>query len=380
MTLAKRDYYEVLGVHKNASDTEIKKAYRKLAMAHHPDRNPDNHEATEKFKEAAEAYEVISDPQKRAAYDQYGFAGVNQNAGGGGGGYGGGFGARDFSDIFGDAFGDFFGQAGGQGRNRASRGADLRYNLTITFEEAAFGKEATIKLPKAELCETCSGSGAKPGTQPKVCPTCRGTGQVRYSQGFFAISRACSACRGEGHIIPDPCPDCRGKKYIEREKTLSVKIPAGVESGMRLRISGEGEMGMNRGPAGDLYIVISVKDHPIFVRENDDIICEVPISMVTAALGGEIEVPTLTDKAKVKIPAGTQTDKIFRLKGKGIANVKGYGLGDEVVHVVVETPTNLTKRQKELLEEFAGLSHEGNEPKAKDFWDKVKDIFVPADK
>jgi len=361
-----------LGVHKNASDVEIKKAYRKLAMAHHPDRNPDNHaESSEKFKEATEAYEVLSDAQKRAAYDQYGFAGVQGQSGGG---YGGG-GARDFSDVFGDIFGDFFGGGAQYGRSRATRGADLRYNMSISFEEAAFGKETTIKIPKTETCPTCSGTGSKPGTDVKTCPRCHGSGQTRVQQGFFTLSRTCGQCRGEGRIISDPCTECRGRKYIEREKTLSVKIPPGVDTGSRLRLTGEGEPGEMGGPHGDLYIVINVKEHPFFNREGDDIWCEVPISFPTAALGGEIEVPTLADKAKVKIPAGTQSGKVFRLKGKGIANVKGYGLGDELVRVVIETPTSLTKRQKELLEEFSHISGDDDHPISKGFWDKVKDFI-----
>jgi len=365
--LAKRDYYEILGVHKNASDSELKKAYRRLAMEHHPDRNPDSHEAVDKFKEATEAYEVLSDGQKRAAYDQYGHAGVEGGAGG--------FGARDFSDIFGDIFGDFFGGAAGYGRARASRGADLRYNMAISFEVAAFGAENTIKIPKAEECPTCHGSGAKPGTSPATCPQCRGTGQTHVQQGFFSISRTCGACRGAGTVIKEPCSNCRGRKYVEVEKTLSVKIPPGVETGSRLRLTGEGEPGMYGGPPGDLYIVITVRDHPIFTREGDDIICEVPISFVTAALGGDIEVPTLVDNATLKIPSGTQTGKVFRLKGKGIASLRGYGIGDELVRVAVETPTKLTSRQKELLREFETLSKEDAHPIAKGFWDKARELF-----
>lgn len=369
--MSKRDYYEILGVHKNASETEIKKAYRRLAMQHHPDKNPENHkEATDKFKEATEAYEVLSDQQKRANYDQYGFAGVS---GAGGGGFSGGPG--DFSDIFGDIFGDFFGGATGYGRTRASRGSDLRYNMTISFEDAAFGKDTTIKIPKTETCSTCSGSGSKHGTQPKVCPSCRGTGQTRVQQGFFSISRTCGACRGEGTIITDPCPECKGRKYIEREKTLTVKLPPGVDSGSRVRLTGEGEPGMHGGPPGDLYIVISVKEHPIFNREGEDIWCEVPISFATAALGGDIEVPTLTAKMTLKVPPGTQSGKMFRFKGKGIANVRGQGIGDELVRVVVETPTSLTKKQKELLEEFAKLSGEKEHPMTKGFFDKVKELI-----
>ena len=369
--MPKRDYYEILGLRNNASEMEIKKAFRKLAMEHHPDKNPDNHEAAEKFKEAAHAYEVLSDAQKRASYDQYGHSGVE----GAGGGFGGGFGARDFTDIFGDVFGDFFGGAAGYGRTRASRGADLRYNMTITFEEAAFGKETTIKIPKDEKCPDCDGTGCKAGTKPKVCQQCGGSGQTRFQQGFFSISRTCGLCRGAGSIITDPCKTCKGRKVVEKEKTLSVKIPPGVETGNRLRLNGEGEPGMMGGPPGDLYIVISVKEHPIFVREGDDIWCEVPIGFTTAALGGEIEVPTLTDKVKLKIPEGTQTGKVFKLRGKGIANVKGYGLGDEMVRVLVETPTKLTAKQKELLKEFSRLAGDNEHPMSKGFLDKVKDIL-----
>ena len=370
----KRDYYEILGVHKNASDVEIKKAYRKLAMQHHPDKNPDNHaEAGEKFKEATEAYEVLSDPQKRASYDQFGFAGVSGM--GGGPGFG-GFEARDFSDIFGDIFGDFFGGAAGYGRQRAMRGADLRYNMSISFEDAAFGKETAIRIPKTDTCPKCGGSGSKPGKKPQTCPQCRGTGQTSSTQGFISIRRTCRTCRGEGMIITDPCPECKGAKIVEREKTLNVKIPPGVDSGSRLRLSGEGEPGSSGGPPGDLYIVINVREHPIFVRDGSDIICEVPISFATAALGGEIEVPTLVGKERLKVPAGAQSGKVFKLKGKGIASLQGYGIGDELVRVIVETPTNLTPRQKELLKEFAGLAGEEEHPISRGFWDKVKELIT----
>ena len=366
--MPKRDYYETLGVHRNASDAEIKKAFRRLAMKHHPDKNPGDHEASDKFKEAAEAYEVLSDAERRARYDQFGFAGV-EGAGAGG------FGARDFSDIFGDIFGDFFGSAAGYGRSRAMRGADLRYNMTIAFEDAAFGKDTAIKIPKVEVCPTCGGSGSRPGREPKLCRECRGTGQVRIQQGFFSISRTCGACGGEGRVITDPCQECRGRKYVEREKTLSVKMPPGVETGSRLRLAGEGEPGAGGGPPGDLYIVISVREHPLFARDGDDIVCEVPISFVTAALGGEIDVPTLKERASLRIPPGTQTGKVFKLKGKGIPSLKGYGIGDELVRVFVETPTRLTARQKELLAEFERLSAEGAHPIAASFWEKVKEIF-----
>ncbi len=375
--MPKRDYYEILGIHKNASETEIKKAYRRLAMKWHPDKNPENHdEASEKFKEATEAYEVLSDPQKRAAYDQYGFAGVEGM--GGFGGFGGAA-SRDFGDIFGDIFGDFFGAAAGHGRAHVSRGADLRYNMTISFEDAAFGKETEIRIPKTEMCPACNGSGAKPGTHPKTCSACRGTGQQRMSQGFFTIARTCPACRGEGRVITDPCPECKGQGSVEREKTMKVKIPPGVETGSRLRLSGEGEPGLHGGPHGDLFIVIKVKEHPLFARDGDDIWCEIPISITTAALGGEIEAPTLKEKTKLKIPHGTQTGKVFRLKGKGIPNVRGYGVGDENVRVVVETPSNLTARQVELLREFEAISRkDNNNPIGKGFWEKVKELIGQA--
>ncbi len=375
--MAKRDYYEILGIHKNANEAEIKKAYRRLAMKHHPDKNPENHqEASEKFKEATEAYEVLSDPQKRAAYDQYGFAGVEGMGGFGGGGFGG---RGDFSDIFGDIFGDFFGAAAGHGRAHVARGADLRYNMTISFEDAAFGNETEIRIPKTETCPTCNGSGSRPGTHPKTCSACRGTGQQRMNQGFFTIARTCPACGGEGQVITDPCPECKGHGSVEREKTMKVKIPPGVETGSRLRLSGEGEPGLHGGPHGDLFIVIKVKEHPLFVRDGDDVWCEIPISITTAALGGEIEAPTLKEKMKLKIPPGTQTGKVFRLKGKGIPNVRGYGIGDENVRVVVETPSNLTARQVELLKEFEAISRkDNNNPIGKGFWEKVKELIGSA--
>ncbi len=375
--MPKRDYYEILGIHKNANETEIKKAYRRLAMKHHPDKNPENHhEASEKFKEATEAYEVLSDPQKRAAYDQYGFAGVEGMGGFGPGGFGG---RGDFSDIFGDIFGDFFGGAAGHGRAHVSRGADLRYNMTISFEDAAFGKESEIRIPKTETCPTCGGTGSKPGTHPKTCSACRGTGQQRMNQGFFTIARTCPACKGEGQVITDPCQECKGRGTVEREKTMKVKIPPGVETGSRLRLTGEGEPGLHGGPHGDLFIVIKVREHPLFTRDGDDVWCEIPISITTAALGGEIEAPTLKEKTKLKIPPGTQTGKVFRLKGKGIPNVRGYGVGDENVRVVVETPSNLTARQVELLREFEAISRkDNNNPIGKGFWEKVKELIGSA--
>ena len=374
--MAKRDYYEVLGVNRDASDDEIKKAYRKLAMKHHPDRNPDNKDSEDKFKEAKNAYEILSDAQKRAAYDRYGHAGVDSSAGVGPGGQG----FDGFADAFSDIFGDIFGGAGGAGRGRSNvyRGADLRYNLEISLEEAARGADKTIRIPTVEECDTCHGSGAKPGTQPKPCPTCGGAGQVRIQQGFFSIQQTCPKCHGTGRIIPDPCRDCGGAGRVKRQKTLEVKIPAGIDEGMRLRHAGHGEPGVNGGPPGDLYVEIHIRAHPVFQRDHDDLHCEMPISITTAALGGEIEIPTLEGMARLKIPAETQSGKVFRLRGKGIRNVRSQGHGDLMCHVVVETPVNLTERQKELLREFEEVSSsdaDRHNPKAKSWMDKVKDFF-----
>ncbi|NMG33105.1 molecular chaperone DnaJ [Azoarcus sp. TTM-91] len=373
--MSKRDYYEVLGVNRDAGDDEIKKAYRKLAMKFHPDRNPDNKEAEEKFKEAKEAYEMLSDPQKKAAYDRYGHAGVDPSMGGGQQGFDG------FADAFSDIFGDIFGGGGGGGRGRSNvyRGADLRYNLEITLEEAARGAEKTIRIPTVEECETCHGSGAKPGTQAKSCPTCGGAGQVRIQQGFFSIQQTCPKCHGSGRIIPDPCRDCNGAGRVKKQKTLEVKIPAGIDEGMRLRHAGHGEPGVNGGPPGDLYVEIHIRQHAVFQRDRDDLHCEMPISFTTAALGGEIEIPTLDGMARLKIPAETQSGKVFRLRGKGIRNVRSQAPGDLMCHVVVETPVNLTDRQKELLREFEDVSSgdaERHNPKAKSWMDKVRDFFA----
>ena len=375
--MSKRDYYEVLGVNRDAGDDEIKKAYRKLAMKHHPDRNPDSKDAEEKFKEAKEAYEMLSDPQKKAAYDRYGHAGVDPSMGAGPGaqGFEGGF-----ADAFGDIFGDLFGGAGGGrgGRSNVYRGADLRYNLEITLEEAARGAEKTIRIPTVEECGTCHGSGAKPGTQPKPCPTCNGHGQVRVQQGFFSIQQTCPKCHGSGKIIPDPCRDCGGAGRVKKQKTLEVKIPAGIDEGMRLRHAGHGEPGVNGGPPGDLYVEIHIRKHAVFERDHDDLHCEMPISITTAALGGEIEIPTLEGMARLKIPAETQSGKVFRLRGKGIKNVRSHVHGDLMCHVVVETPVSLTERQKELLREFeesASGNADRHNPKAKGWMDKVRDFF-----
>ena len=376
--MAKRNLYEILGVNRDASEDELKKAYRKLAMKYHPDRNPDNKESEDKFKEAKEAYEILTDANKRAAYDRYGHAGVDQSMGGGGGGGGQGF--DGFGDAFGDIFGDIFGGGGGGGRGRSNvyRGADLRYNLEITLEEAARGAEKTIRIPALEECEPCHGSGAKAGTQPKTCPTCGGAGQVRIQQGFFSIQQTCPKCHGSGRIIPEPCTSCGGAGRVKRQKTLEVKIPTGIDDGMRLRHSGHGEPGVNGGPPGDLYVEIHIKQHPVFQRDGDDLHCEMPISFTTAALGGEIEIPTLDGAANIRIPAETQSAKVFRLRGKGIRNVRSHSPGDLMVHVIVETPVKLTERQKELLREFGDIASsnaERHNPKAKSWMDKVKDFF-----
>ncbi|BCL76221.1 chaperone protein DnaJ [Jeongeupia sp. HS-3] len=376
--MSKKDFYDVLGVNRDASDDEIKKAYRKMAMKFHPDRNPDSKDAEEKFKEAKEAYEILSEPQKRAAYDQYGHAGVDPQAGMGGGFGGGGTGgfADAFSDIFGDIFGG--GQRGGGGRSNVYRGADLRYNMEISLEEAARGVEKQIKIPSHDECELCHGSGAKPGTEAKTCHTCGGVGQVRVSQGFFSIQQTCPTCHGSGKYIPDPCRNCHGTGRVQTAKTLAVKIPAGVDEGDRIRLSGEGEAGVNGGPAGDLYVVVHLKAHSVFEREGNDLHCEMPISITAAALGGEIEIPTLDNKARISIPAGTQTGQVFRLRGKGIKGVRSAITGDLMCHVVLETPVSLTSRQKELLKEFEEISQGEpgkHNPRAKSFMDKVKDFF-----
>jgi molecular chaperone DnaJ len=375
-TMAKKDYYEVLGVNRDASDEDIKKAYRKLAMKHHPDRNPDNPKSEEHFKEAKEAYEVLSDGQKRSAYDRYGHAGVDQQAGMGAGGQG--FGG--FADAFGDIFSDIFGGAGGpRGRSSVYRGADLRYNLEIGLEEAARGVETKIRIPTMEECETCHGSGAKAGTSPTTCPTCHGQGQVRLQQGFFSIQQTCPRCHGAGKVVTEPCKTCSGAGRIKRQKTLSVKIPAGVDEGDRIRLSGEGESGANGGPAGDLYVVIQIRPHQVFQRDQNDLHCEMPVSFTTAALGGEIDIPTLDGQAKLKIPAETQSGQVFRLRGKGIKGVRSNTHGDLLCHVVVETPVNLTERQRELLREFEDINQtdrDRHNPRAKSWMDKVKEFFA----
>jgi molecular chaperone DnaJ len=374
--MSKRDFYEILGVNRDASDDEIKKAYRKLAMKYHPDRNPDNPKAEEHFKEAKEAYEILSDSQKRAAYDQFGHAGVDPQAGMGGG-FGGGGG---FSDAFGGIFDEIFGGRGGGGGGRSNiyRGADLRYNMEISLEQAAHGTETKIRIPTMEECEVCHGSGAKPGTQPKTCPTCNGSGQVRLQQGFFSIQQTCPKCHGTGKFVADPCKNCSGAGRVKQHKTLSVKIPAGVDEGDRIRLSGEGEHGVNGGPPGDLYVQIHLKQHAVFTRDHNDLHCEMPISFTTAALGGDIEIPTLDGAASIKIPAETQSGRVFRLRGKGIKGVRSHTHGDLMCHVVVETPVSLTDRQKELLRELEESSRDNNarhNPRSKSWMDKVKEFF-----
>ena len=374
--MAKRDYYEVLGVNRDADEEAIKKAYRRLAMKHHPDRNPDNPKAEEQFKEAKEAYEVLTDESKRAAYDRYGHAGIDPRAGMAGAS---GAGFSSFADAFGDIFGDIFNQARG-GRSSVYRGADLRYNLEVPLEQAARGTETRIRIPTHEDCETCKGTGAKPGTHPRTCPTCEGQGQVRMQQGFFSIQQTCPKCRGTGKVIAEPCPACHGAARVKKQKTLSVKIPAGVDDGDRIRLSGEGELGVNGGPAGDLYVQIQVKQHPVFQRDHDDLHCEMPVSFATAALGGEIEIPTLDGAAKIKIPSETQSGKVFRLRGKGIRGVRSREHGDLLCHVVVETPVNLTERQRELLrelDEIMQLDRDRHSPRAKSWMDKVREFFAP---
>jgi molecular chaperone DnaJ len=365
-----KDYYVLLGVHKNATDADLKRAYRKLAHEFHPDKNPGNKASEEKFKEINEAYEVLSDAQKRAYYDQYGVAPGAQGAGPGFGGFGAGAG---MGDIFGDIFEEFFG--GGRGRSQAAAGDDLRYNLKITFQEAAFGTTTKIRVPRWERCPDCDGSGAKTKESITVCASCRGAGQIRTQQGFFSISRTCSRCGGEGRVITDPCPACGGKKRIERERTLSVKIPAGVETGNTIRLSGEGGLGSYGGPPGDLYVFLTVEDHALFKREGQDIICEVPVSFVQAVLGTEIDVPTLTGNTKLKITAGTQPGSVFRLKGKGFPHLRGSGSGDQLCRIIVEVPAKLTAKQKELLQEFDRLSSEESAPLARGFLNKVKELF-----
>lgn len=369
----KRDYYEILGVQKNVNPQELKSAFRKVALQYHPDRNPGDTAAEEKFKEASEAYEVLSDPERRARYDRFGHAG----AGGGAGFEGfGGFQGVNINDIFGDIFGEIFGGGGrGRGRGGVGRGADLRYNLEISFEEAAFGCRPKVPIPRPKKCETCSGSGSKSGAAPKPCATCGGVGEVRFTQGFFAVSRACHDCNGTGAVIPDPCSKCKGSGKVPSEEVLEVNIPGGVDNGTRVRLSGMGEPGERGGPPGDLYVTVIVREHPLFQREDNEVFCEVPISFTQAALGAKIDVPTLDGKVKMTIPGGTQSGKVFRLKGKGIPHLHSQQRGDQHVRVIVETPTELSAKQRELLEKFAELSGEESHPHSKSFFDKVKELF-----
>ncbi len=373
--MSKRDYYEVLGVNKNASEAELKKAYRRLAMKFHPDRNSGGEATTaeKKFKESKEAYEVLSDAQKRTAYDQFGHAGVDPSMGG----HGGHGGPGNFSDVFGDVFGDIFGGQRGGGQ-RVNRGADLRYNLELTLEKAVSGTTVKIRVPTHKPCSPCRGSGAKKGSKPEVCTTCGGHGQVRMQQGFFSIQQTCPRCQGNGSIIKDPCPSCRGSGRVQETKTLSVKVPPGVDTGDRIRLANEGEAGEHGGPSGDLYVQVAVKDHAIFTREDNHLFCEVPIGFAKAALGGELEVPTLDGKVMLKIPAGTQTGKLFRMRGKGVKPVRGGPVGDLMCRVNVETPVNLTERQKEILQELDDSMRAGgatHSPHSSSWVDGVKSFF-----
>jgi molecular chaperone DnaJ len=375
--MSKRDFYEVLGLSKGASEDEIKKAYRKLAMKYHPDRNQGDKakDAEAQFKEVKEAYEMLSDAEKRAAYDQYGHAGVDPNMRGGPGG---GFAGAGFGEAFGDIFGDIFGQQRRGGGRQVYRGNDLSYAMEITLEEAANGKDAQLKIPGWDECETCDGTGAKPGTSAKTCSTCHGSGQVQMRQGFFSVQQTCPHCRGTGKIIPDPCTSCHGQGKIKKQKTLEVKIPAGIDDGMRIRSTGNGEPGTNGGPPGDLFIEIRIKKHDIFERDGDDLHCSVPISFTTAALGGEIRVPTLGGEAAIDIPEGTQNDKQFRLRGKGVKGVRSSFPGDLYCHITVETPVKLTEHQRKLLKELdESLKKGGNKhsPVEGGWTDKLKRFF-----
>ena len=376
--MAKRDLYEILGVAKNATQDELRKAYRKLAMKFHPDRNPDSKDAEEKFKEAKEAYEILSDEQKREAYDRYGHAGVDPNAGMGG--MGGGMGGAGFADAFGDIFGEIFGGGGGRrgGGPQVYRGADLRYALDISLEQAAAGFDTEIRVPSWENCDTCSGTGAKPGTSAQTCRTCQGSGAVRMQQGIFSMQQTCPTCHGSGKEIPDPCVACHGEGKVKKTKTLQVKIPAGIDDGMRIRSSGNGEPGVNGGPAGDLYVEIRIKPHGIFQRDGEDLHCELTIPFTTAALGGTVEVPTLTGRGEITIPEGTQVGKTFRLRGKGIKGLRSSYPGDLYCHIQIETPVRLNEEQKKLLRQFEQALSDGgvkHSPKSESWTDKVKGFF-----
>lgn len=373
--MAKRDYYQVLGIEKNVSGAELKKAYRRQAMKYHPDRNEGDKAAEHKFKEAKEAYEVLNDSQKRAAYDQFGHSGVDPSMAGGGAG--GSQGGGNFSDIFGDVFGDIFGGSRGSG-SQAYRGNDLRYSLDLRLEDAIHGSEVQIRVPTLVACKTCSGTGAKPGTSPSTCSACGGHGQVRMQQGFFSIQQTCPKCRGSGREITSPCTTCNGSGRAQETKTLSVKVPAGVDDGDQIRLAGEGEAGENAGPAGDLYVQIRLKPHSIFRRDGDDLYCEMPLSFAKATLGGEVEIPTLSGRANIKIPAGTQSERVFRLRSKGVKNVRTAHVGDLYCKASVETPVNLTSEQKKLIKELDSLVQQGGDrhsPRAQSWVNKVKAFF-----
>ena len=364
-----KDYYQTLEVEKNATDADFKKAYRRLALKFHPDRNPGDQAAEDKFKEINEAYACLSNPEKKSNYDNFGTA---EGVGAGFGAGGVGDFASNFGDIFGDMFGDIFGNSTGRRGVRPRKGQDLRYDLEINLKDAVFGIEKKIKIPRWENCSICKGTGSKPGKSPVVCQTCRGTGQTKLQQGFFTIARTCGNCSGEGKIVTDPCSDCGGQGKVQRRRTVSLKIPAGVDSGIRLRVTGEGEPGSHGGPPGDLYVILDVTPHPFFKRKDNDLLCEVPISFVQATLGGEVEVPTLNGSEHIRIPAGTSSGKVFYLRGKGVPNIGGFGKGDQFVSVFVDVPKKLTARQKEILNEFAEIS---GEDISKGFMDKIKDIF-----
>lgn len=379
--MAKKDCYEILGVDKNAGQDEIKKAYRKLAMKYHPDRNPDDQQASDQFKEANEAYEIVSNPEKRKLYDQFGYAGLGANGAGGQGGFGGFGGAGGFEDIFGDIF-DMFGGGGfssSRRRRGPQKGANLQYEMTITFEEAVFGKEKTIQVSKQDSCDHCGGDGAEPGSNTSTCTHCNGTGEIRFSQrtplGQIVNVRPCDHCHGEGKIIEKHCSVCNGSGKVRKKKKIKINIPAGVDNGSIINVAGEGAPGEKGGPPGDLYVVLTVEPHTLFEREGNDIVCEVPITFVQATLGDTIEVPTLEGKVKHKIPEGTQSGTVFRMKGKGVTNPRGFGKGDQYVKVVIETPKNLSDEQKDLLRKFAAAGNEDSHEQRKSFFGKVKDMF-----
>ena len=377
-TATKLDYYELLGITKTASDGEIKTAYRKLAMQYHPDRNPDNPTAEAKFKECSEAYSILSDGEKRAAYDRFGHAAFQGPGGGPAGGnpfQGGGFGGQDVGDIFGDIFGEMFNMGGQRKASRVQRGRDLRYDMTLEFTEAVFGAEKEITIRRQETCDDCRGTGAAKGKQPQTCPQCKGAGQVRYQQGFFSVARACPQCNGTGTLISDPCKTCHGATTVEKEHKLVVKVPAGVEQDTRIRYQGEGESGRYGGPGGDLYVVLSVTKHKFFERDGDDLHCVIPISFPQAALGTELEIETLEGKEAIKVAEGTQSGREFRLRGKGVPHLNERGKGDLIVEIRVATPSKLTKEQKQLIKQLSETMITENEPHSRGLFDKMKDIF-----